>query len=197
MVQFKFFLGKGPPGLDPEQILCPCCDRLWAESGNSALPTKGLDGYIPAGSTANRTMNVNPPSVTTAFPPISMQTFLGGNSSRPVGAPPTNTAAASSYSSSMTSTAAAVTTVDLSTYDAALVGMSIRPNPPPSRSNTGFPGAAPYNTMTTPNTIDMTIGADPNAPLCECQLPGKLCTVVKDGPNKGRPFYGCVKPRYV
>ncbi|KAK6171091.1 hypothetical protein SNE40_019350 [Patella caerulea] len=30
---------------------------------------------------------------------------------------------------------------------------------------------------------------------CPCGLPAKSLTVQKDGPNKGRPFYGCSKPR--
>ena len=30
---------------------------------------------------------------------------------------------------------------------------------------------------------------------CNCQEPARLCTVQKAGPNQGRQFYGCSKPR--
>jgi hypothetical protein len=32
--------------------------------------------------------------------------------------------------------------------------------------------------------------------MCGCGVPCKLLIVNKDGPNKGRPFYACAKPRY-
>ena len=31
--------------------------------------------------------------------------------------------------------------------------------------------------------------------ICKCGQPGKLLTVLKDSPNKGRQFYACVKPK--
>jgi hypothetical protein len=93
--------------------------------------------------------------------------------------------------------------VDTSSYDAALAGLAIRPtrtpyNPPAPRGPASSSAASFGGGSGSGSGIgDVPIGADPNAPLCDCQLPAKFCTVMKDGPNKGRPFYGCVKPRYV
>ncbi|KAJ2686667.1 DNA topoisomerase 3-alpha [Coemansia spiralis] len=36
-------------------------------------------------------------------------------------------------------------------------------------------------------------GAQTNAPLCNCQIPASRLVTVKDGPNKGRPFFKCSK----
>ncbi|KAJ2821181.1 DNA topoisomerase 3-alpha [Coemansia sp. 'formosensis'] len=36
-------------------------------------------------------------------------------------------------------------------------------------------------------------GAPSNAPLCSCQIPASRLITVKDGPNKGRPFFKCSK----
>ncbi|KAJ2488277.1 DNA topoisomerase 3-alpha [Coemansia sp. RSA 2050] len=36
-------------------------------------------------------------------------------------------------------------------------------------------------------------GARTNAPLCNCQIPASRLVTVKDGPNKGRPFFKCSK----
>lgn len=36
---------------------------------------------------------------------------------------------------------------------------------------------------------------DGDIPCCQCGIPGKSLTVQKEGPNKGRQFYGCSKPR--
>ena len=40
-----------------------------------------------------------------------------------------------------------------------------------------------------------TASSDENAPLCECGVKTNSVVTVKDGPNKGRPFYKCAKPR--
>lgn len=42
------------------------------------------------------------------------------------------------------------------------------------------------------NTIPPDNGDDVK---CKCNIPAASRTVSKDGPNKGRPFYGCMKPR--
>ncbi|KAL5017788.1 hypothetical protein ScPMuIL_003510 [Solemya velum] len=39
-------------------------------------------------------------------------------------------------------------------------------------------------------------GSDSDStPNCNCGTPGRRCTVQKEGPNKGREFFGCPKPR--
>lgn len=36
---------------------------------------------------------------------------------------------------------------------------------------------------------------DVDVPVCGCGVPGKQLTVSKEGPNKGRKFFSCAKPR--
>lgn len=222
LIHCKFHLGKGPPGLDPEKTLCPCCDRLWAESGNPAMPTKGVDG-VGAGAatmraaatvvTTGATMHMMtpqapshqqrimhqpqpPPATISAMPPGSSGGGVGG------GAMATPMSMQSFFPGTATP-AATRSDVDTSSYDAALAGLAIRPtrtpyNPPAPRGPASSSAASFGGGSGSGSGIgDVPIGADPNAPLCDCQLPAKFCTVMKDGPNKGRPFYGCVKPRYV
>lgn len=38
-------------------------------------------------------------------------------------------------------------------------------------------------------------GDEGSGTQCNCQEPARLCTVQKAGPNQGRQFYGCSKPR--
>lgn len=38
---------------------------------------------------------------------------------------------------------------------------------------------------------------DVDVPMCGCGVPGKQLTVSKEGPNKGRKFFSCTKPRYL
>ena len=40
-------------------------------------------------------------------------------------------------------------------------------------------------------------GSTSAAPKCACGLVSKTMTVAKEGPNQGRPFYSCSKPRYL
>ena len=41
---------------------------------------------------------------------------------------------------------------------------------------------------------NMSLNDSSHGILCECGIPGKLLTVKKDSPNKGREFYSCSKP---
>lgn len=212
LIHCKFHMGKGPPGLDPEKTLCPCCDRLWAESGNPAMPTKGIDGggggagggavAVAMRATATVVTTAATMHMTTPQAPSYQQRTIH----QPQPTPATNSAMATpmsmqSFFPGNVTPAAPRSDVDTSSYDAALAGLAIRPNrtpynPPVARgpatsSAASFGGGSAMGTG--PN--ELPIGADPNAPLCDCQLPAKPCTVMKEGPNKGRPFYGCVKPR--
>jgi len=45
------------------------------------------------------------------------------------------------------------------------------------------------------NSFSAINSANSNDVCCNCGTVAKLCTVKKDGPNKGRQFYGCMKPR--
>ena len=40
-------------------------------------------------------------------------------------------------------------------------------------------------------------GSASAAPKCSCGLVSKTMTVAKEGPNQGRPFHSCSKPRYL
>lgn len=67
-------------------------------------------------------------------------------------------------------------------------------------SNTNTPAPAPYsrgaeNANNRQPAFQNEQRDDNSEVCCNCGEPGKLLTVNKDGPNHGRPFYGCAKPR--
>lgn len=60
-----------------------------------------------------------------------------------------------------------------------------------NRSHTGFNSEQNLPFVGVGGSMD----ADTSSPSCHCQQPAVSRTVSKDGPNKGRPFYCCAKPR--
>jgi len=81
-----------------------------------------------------------------------------------------------------------------SDYAAALAGRKKKPA-------TGVGAAAVQQARAGPEVSHVSAhgGAPPrdvNVPVCGCGAPGKQLTVSKEGPNKGRKFFSCAKPRY-
>lgn len=217
MVDFKFILAKAPPGLEPAKIACPCCDRLWHEVGSPPMPTRQFQAPSRQQQQPRQQVAQNPPSFIQQHPQpqhhqmqISTDNMYPPNAMATMRTPGPNTSAYATVTTLASSTT--TTTVDLTSYDAALAGLSSRG---PTSSNSvrtgGQNGGNHANAFAVPSTsfggsggagsgsVNTSYGIggapDMNHPQCLCGLPGKLCTVSKEGDNKGRTFFGCVKPR--
>lgn len=59
------------------------------------------------------------------------------------------------------------------------------------RNNTGFTSGRNPSSTGISGSMDL----DSSIPSCHCRQPSVSRTVSKEGPNKGRPFYCCAKPR--
>jgi DNA topoisomerase-3 len=190
LVQFKFIMSKAPLGIEPEKTICPCCDPLWAESGNPSLQTRGSIASMQSilgQNIASNNFGTGPSRDVPSNSLLIERESLHSRSAANVAVVPTSFGGNSSSGK------------ETSSYDAALAGitMQVRTSAHSSSfqySAQGFAASYPSSSSSTMPSVPMEI-SDPNCPLCDCQIPSKLFTVAKEGPNKGRPFYGCSKPR--
>lgn len=95
---------------------------------------------------------------------------------------------------STVSVAAAVTVSSESDYAAALAGKKKKPSA--SSAVHGAGAASTFNRGAGSSMVSSAAAVE-ESPLCGCNIASKQLTVSKEGPNKGRKFYSCVKSRYV
>lgn len=172
-IAFRFNLDRAPPGVPPECVLCPSCDPLWRETGQPSLqlPETGRRGNH-AGTCAG-TGGGNHSTVAAA---------VGVVVATPAGA----VASMSDYQAALAGKRRVVAHTATSAMAANRAG-----------SKRGLPAAVGYEAREAhaPFGSAGTTGGGFIHPDCTCAVPSKLLTVNKEGPNKGRKFFSCSKPR--
>jgi hypothetical protein len=167
-IRFRFVLDRAPPGCPPESSLCPACAPLWAAIGHTPLTVaQGRVRAVPVEAAA-RSGPTN-----SFFVPQQPRHGAGTGATGPAPVP-----------------AAAAPESD---YQAALAGKRGRKTAAAAASaSLSAPVAQP------PRTAGTDPAGAPAGPqtMCSCGAPAKLLTVAKEGPNRGRPFFSCAKPRY-
>ena len=198
-LQLFFNLSKSPRGIAPEVIACPSCDRIWEDIHIAALKLEPMGGHAGGGGGGGgmgggggggggggqgRNGPFNAPSTSTSMSAAGRGT---GAVTLPGRAPvrhqeypiPTDQGGRSGYP------------IETSDYSAAATGVNLQNGPRAGGRGSsggrsgGGAGRGGYNTAS----------SDENAPVCECGVKTISVVTVKDGPNKGRPFYKCAKPR--
>lgn len=100
---------------------------------------------------------------------------------------------------SAVSTTAAIVVSSESDYAAALAGKKKKPTVTSAVSGAGAgAGATAFHRGGGGSSmVSITTAAEEEeSPLCGCNVASKQLTVSKEGPNKGRKFFSCVKSRY-
>lgn len=196
-LQLFFNLSKSPRGIPPEVIACPSCDRIWEDIHIAALKLEPMGGY--AGGNAGGGMGGGGGGGghgrNGAFftPSTSMSAVAAGRGSGtfPGRAPvrhqeyplPNDQGGRSGYP------------IETSDYSAAATGVNLQNGPRAGGRGSGSGGAKAGGGGGGGRGGYNTASSDENAPVCECGAKTVSVLTVKDGPNKGRHFYRCAKPR--
>jgi hypothetical protein len=190
LIRFRFLLDRAPPGCPPESLLCPSCDPLWSSIGHTPLT-------VAAGHTQPRRTVAS-----------GAMAAAGGSAVPLYGAPAATAVGGMPSPAGQGSTGAGLGESD---YQAALAGKRVRKTvqstlhiAPGGQVRSHAPATTGAAGRAGPGLPDSTAGglgaAGPERVIeqvmCGCGVPCKLLIVNKDGPNKGRPFYACAKPRY-
>lgn len=176
-------MSVAPPGTPPELVACPVCNRVWSESYCDALKLPVSGGMVPH-NIAHRNGNDGPAGQHRE--PASLARQGGG------GAQWHSNAADREPRGGLNPTHPVQQPVhrsDTSDYGAAAVGGDSYRS---SRGGRGGRGAGRGNGAHTRATAG---DNDGSAPTCLCGDKSATRTVSKEGPNKGRLFYVCAKPK--
>ena len=172
-IAFRFNLDRAPPGVPPECVLCPCCDPLWREIGQPPLQLpeapvarRGLDPARPQLGPADTRSNGNATSASAPGPGPAMSDYQAALAGK----------RRATHTATATASVSAIAT-------------------PGGRGAPGRGGAAGGGAGFD-NREASAVGGAIIHPDCVCAVPSKLLTVSKEGPNKGRKFFACAKPRY-
>lgn len=194
-------LSMAPPGTPPELQVCPACDRLWRDANCEPLklPISGISSGYNVSSTrsaigsASRYLEpqgtpYRAPQVEDSGKGFQLQSGAGSMSaSTAVSAPGASYIPWKSGSTTSTNYPVSSSTSD---YGAAAVGGDRY-----KASTRGGRGAARGGRGSGRGSSAHSGDGDSNNPECLCGEKSVSRTVSKEGPNKGRQFRVCPKPR--
>lgn len=188
----KFNLATAPPGTPPEATVCPSCDQVWDTIGQAKLPRKA--GNAAPQVSNNRSMASFTASASMYQPIIHLDQAppipqAYNNLSAYV--PPTSYVQQpqqqqQQYPNPYTSSSS--NRFPPMQEEASFSFVSHHSNPPRANSSVA-------SSNSSHNIINLEDMGNDDTQSCGCGVPCKLLTVNKEGPNKGRKFYSCPKPR--
>ena len=196
-LKVTFNLSKAPRGTPPVQEACPSCDRIWEDIHSPSLRLDPLNGHVAVavavagggGRGGGGEGQGQGRSWIDHNPPNSYQNHHQNNSLNNI---------QNSYLSNQQnqnqnqSTARSYSLPETSDYSAAATGVNIKKI---GKGNSKDLGKGNSNVNVDVRGAFNNVSQDENAPTCVCGGRAITKTTTKEGPNKGRPFYTCPKPR--
>ena len=179
-LNLTFNLSKSPRGTPPDLVACPCCDRIWGDIHSPSLrldPINDNAGVVGRGG-GGPWVDRNPVN-------------NNQNNSQPGGNPNNQPKSSSGSLSNMAERSYPLP--QTSDYSAAATGVNIK--------KAGVKGGGKDSGKSNGSSngdvrgFFNSVSQDENAPVCVCGGRAISKTTTKEGPNKGRPFYTCPKPR--
>lgn len=79
-ILFRLNMSRAPHGVAPESTLCPCCDPLWATTGERPLPLPAVSTTAAGVTAAGVGGNVAGNAFTRVTPAVAIATNLAGTS---------------------------------------------------------------------------------------------------------------------